>query len=99
VNASREPVVLPEGDIEVQMTGKVAKFVVADVERDYDFDLDPELYVEYEGKPAIIAQAVAPAPKPGEITSNPSQYYGRTLAVVKLKTSSVLMHLRWMRIS
>jgi len=61
------------------MTGKVAKFVVADVERDYDFDLDPELYVEYEGKPAIIAQAVAPAPKPGEITQ--TQYYGRTLAV------------------
>jgi hypothetical protein len=82
VNASREPVVLPEDDIEVQVTGKVAKFVLADVERDYDFlDLDPELYVEYEGKPAIIAQAVAPAPKPGEITANPSQYYGRTLAV------------------
>jgi len=63
------------------MTGKVAKFVVADVERLRLLDLDPELYVEYEGKPAIIAQAVAPAPKPGEITSNPSQYYGRTLAV------------------
>ena len=82
VNASGQPVVLPEDDVEVQVTGKVAKFVVADVERDYDFlDLDPELYVEYEGKPAIIAQSIAPAPEPGEITENPKQYYGRTLAV------------------
>lgn len=82
VNASGQPVVLPEDDIEVQVTGKVAKFVVADIERDYDFlDLDPELYVEYEGKPAIIAQSIAPAPEPGEITENPKQYYGRTLAV------------------
>ena len=82
VNASGQPVVLPEDDIEVQVTGKVAKFVVADIEKDYDFlDLDPELYVEYEGKPAIIAQSIAPAPEPGEITENPNKYYGRTLAV------------------
>ncbi len=82
VNASGQPMVLPGDDIEVQVTGKVAKFVVADIERDYDFlDLDPELYVEYEGKPAIIAQSIAPAPEPGEITENPNKYYGRTLAV------------------
>ncbi|NHC35982.1 hypothetical protein [Scytonema millei] len=41
----------------------------------------PPNYVDYEGKPAIIAQSIAPAPEPGEITSNPKQYYGRTLAV------------------
>lgn len=82
VNASGQPVVLPTDDTEVQVTGEVRKFVIADVNRDYDFlDLEPNLYVEYEGKTAIIAQSVAPAPEPGEITSNPSQYYNRTLAV------------------
>lgn len=82
VNASGKPLVLPtDDDTEVQMTGKVTKFVVADLNREYDLDLEPELYVEYEGKPAIIAQAIALAPEPGEITEDPSQYYGRTLAV------------------
>lgn len=82
VNASGQPLALPTDDTEVQVTGEVRQFVVADVNRDYDFlDLEPNLYVEYEGKPAIIAQSIAPAPEPGEITSNPKQYYGRTLAV------------------
>jgi len=82
VNASGQPLVLPTDDTEVQATGQVRKFVLADIERDYDFlDLEPNLYVDYEGKPAIIAQSIAPAPKPGEITENPQQYYGRTLAV------------------
>lgn len=81
VNASGAPIVLPEGDTEVQVTGKVAKFVVADVEREFDLDLQPEVYVEYEGKPALIAQSIALAPEPGEITKNPSQYYGKTIAV------------------
>lgn len=82
VNASGKPLVLPtDDDTEVQVTGEVTKFVVADLNREYDLDLEPELYVEYEGKPAIIAQAIALAPEPGEITEDPSQYYGRTLAV------------------
>lgn len=82
VNASGQPLVLPTDDTEVQVTGQVRKFVLAEIERDYDFlDLEPDLYVEYEGKPAIIAQSIAPAPKPGEITENPKQYYGRRLAV------------------
>jgi uncharacterized protein YdeI (BOF family) len=82
VNASGQPLVLPTDDTEVQVTGQVRKFVLADINREYDFlDLEPNLYVDYEGKPAIIAQSIAPAPKPGEITKNPKQYYGRTLAV------------------
>ncbi|MDZ4870928.1 MAG: hypothetical protein CLLPBCKN_000316 [Chroococcidiopsis cubana SAG 39.79] len=82
VNALGQPLALPTDNTEVQVTGEVRQFVVADVNRDYDFlDLEPNLYVDYEGKPAIIAQSIAPAPEPGEITSNPKQYYGRTLAV------------------
>ncbi len=72
VNASGQPLVLPaDDDTEVQVTGQVRRFVLADVNREYNFlNLEPNLYVDYEGKPAIIAQSIAPAPEPGEITSN-----------------------------
>jgi hypothetical protein len=82
VNASGQPFTLPEdNDTEVQVTGEVRNLVVADLNREYDLDLDPDLYVDYDNRPAIIAQSLAPAPEPGEISANPSQYYGRTLAV------------------
>jgi hypothetical protein len=80
INASGESTVLPD-NTELQITGKVAKFVRADIEREYNLNLEPNLYTEYEGQPAIIAQSIALAPKPGEISTNPSQYYGRVLAV------------------
>jgi hypothetical protein len=82
VNASGKPFVLPaDSQTPVQVTGPVRKFVLADIEREYNLDLDPQLYVEYTDKPAIIAQSLAQAPKPGEITTDPKQYYGKTLAV------------------
>ncbi|MBD0264839.1 MAG: hypothetical protein ICV78_19580 [Tolypothrix sp. Co-bin9] len=82
VNASGKPFVLPtDPNTPIQVTGPVSKFVVADIERQYKLNLDPNLYREYESKPAIIAQSIALAPKPGEITTNPSLYYGKTLAV------------------
>lgn len=80
VNASGETATLPE-DTDLQITGEVAKFVAADVEKEYNLKLDPQVYVDYESKPAIIAQSIAQAPKPGEITRNPSQYYNQVLAV------------------
>lgn len=81
VNASGQPLVLPEDDADVQITGTVARFVVADIEKEYGLDLEPNLYVDFEGKPAIIAQAVALAPEPGEITTNPKRYYNKVIAV------------------
>ena len=82
VNATGQPFVLPtDSGTPIQVTGQVRKFVVADVNRDYNLGLDPNLYVQYRDRPAIIAQSMALAPKPGEITTNPSQYYGKTLAV------------------
>ncbi|MGG6265539.1 hypothetical protein ACQ4M3_05985 [Leptolyngbya sp. AN03gr2] len=82
VNASGTPFVLPENqDVEVQVTGQVRQFVLADVNRDYSLNLAPDLYREFENRPAIIAQSVALAPKPGQISKNPAQYYGRTIAV------------------
>lgn len=82
VNASGETFELPtEDDTEVQVTGEVTEFVLADIESAYDLDLDPDLYVDYTDRPAIIAQSLALAPEPGEIAADPTQYYGQTLAV------------------
>jgi hypothetical protein len=82
VNSSGEPFTFPEDDgTEVQVTGEVLNLVVADLNREYDLDLEPDLYADYENRPAIIAQSIAPAPQPGEIAENPQPYYGRTLAV------------------
>jgi len=82
VNATGETFALPEGDQpQVQVTGEVQRFVLADINREYDLDLRPDLYTEYENRPAIIAQSLALAPEAGEITDNPDQYYGQTIAV------------------
>lgn len=81
VNASGEPFDLPQDDTEVQATGEVAQFIIADIESNYDLDLDPDLYAEYNDRPAIIAESLAVAPEPGEIAENPAQYYGQILAV------------------
>ena len=81
VNATGEVFELPEDDTEVQITGKVTKFVQANIESVYDLDLDSDLYVDYTDKPAIIAESLALAPEPGEVAEDPTQYYGETLAV------------------
>lgn len=82
INASGASVTLPEDDdVEVQVTGEVRNLVVSEIDRDFNLTLDPAVYREYETKPAIIAQSIALAPKPGEITQNPEQYYSKTLAV------------------
>ncbi len=80
INASGAPTVLPD-DIKLQVTGKVQKFVVADVEREFKLNLEPEVEVEYKDKPVIIAQSIALAPEPGEVTKNPSAFYNKTIAV------------------
>ncbi|MBD2728356.1 hypothetical protein H6G96_19065 [Nostoc sp. FACHB-892] len=82
VNASGKTFVLPtDPNTPIQATGPVRKFVIADINRDYNLGLDVNLYKEYETQPAIIAQSLALAPKPGELTTNPKLYYGKTLAV------------------
>jgi hypothetical protein len=42
----------------VLVTGPVRKFITAEIERDFDFDLQPELEVEYEGRAVVIAQSI-----------------------------------------
>lgn len=82
-NASGTPFLLPEGEIteRVQVTGEVRQLVIADFERDYGLDLDPNLYVDYEDRPAIVAESIAFAPDPEEVSENPEAYYGQVIAV------------------
>ena len=82
VNASGEPFVVPDvGSSEVQVTGKVETFDMMPVAESYGLTLDPELYEAYETKPVIIAESVALAPDPGEITANPEVFYNQRIAV------------------
>lgn len=81
INASGEPLLLPEDGVEVQVTGEVRNFLISEVDQEFDLTLDPNLYEEYEDQAVIIAQSIALAPEPGEISENPEQYYGETLAV------------------
>ena len=48
INTSEK--VIPEGvdELPLQVTGELGTLVLADVEREYGLDLDPELYVDYE---------------------------------------------------
>ncbi|MEB3360064.1 MAG: hypothetical protein VKK04_25285 [Synechococcales bacterium] len=82
-NASGEPFLLPEDEPtdEVQVTGEVRELVFAEFEEEFGIDLEDDLYVEYEDRPAIVAQSIAFAPDPEEISEDPEAYYGRTIAV------------------
>lgn len=80
VNASGQPFVAPN-DMQIQATGEVRQFILADFEREYGWDLDPTLYAEYENRPAIVAQSLALAPDPAEIQANPRRFYGQQIAV------------------
>ena len=82
INVSGE--MLPEmldDDMELQVTGEVGEFVYADVDSLYDFDLDPDLYVDYENKPVIFASSLALSPSIEEISENPSNFYSREVAL------------------
>ncbi|MEM7714500.1 MAG: hypothetical protein AAF349_13160 [Cyanobacteria bacterium P01_A01_bin.68] len=82
INASGEPFTLPaDDDIDIQVTGIVRNLVLADIESEYNLKLDKQYYIDYENKPAIIAQSIALSPDPGDITKNPEKYYNKRLAV------------------
>ncbi|ACK69756.1 conserved hypothetical protein [Gloeothece citriformis PCC 7424] len=83
INASGDAFFLPGDDPtdEVQVTGEVRQFVRADIERDYNLILDPNIYVEYEDRPVIIAESIALAPDPEEVSENPQAFYNQEIAV------------------
>lgn len=49
---------LAAGDL-VQVSGPVRRLVVADIEREIGFDLEPALEKEFEGKPVVVVRAKA----------------------------------------
>jgi len=80
VNTSGEPFMLPEeDDVEVQVIGEVRQFKMVEFEE--EFDLDFQFDTDYEQEPAIVAESLALAPDPGEITEEPSRFYNQTVAV------------------
>lgn len=81
INASGQPFVFPETGTDIQVTGEVRNFVFADIEREYSLGLEANAYADYENQPALLAQSIALAPNPGELTRDPQQYYGRPIAV------------------
>lgn len=82
LNGTGKTFTLPtDKDIEIQVTGEVQKVVISEIRRDFNLELDPKTYQEYKNKPAIIAQSFAIAPKPGDITAEPSRFYNQPLAV------------------
>ena len=80
VNATGDTQPLPE-DVELQITGEVKKFAATDFNNEYKLKLNDKDYTKFEGKAAIVAQSIALAPKPGQITSNPDEYYDKVIAV------------------
>ncbi|MGF1523261.1 MAG: hypothetical protein ACFBSF_13175 [Leptolyngbyaceae cyanobacterium] len=77
-----EPIALLDGDeSDLQVIGIVQQLVLVDLEKDYGIKLDPDLYAEYENRPAIVAQTVVLTPGPGELTRDPEKYYNQRIAV------------------
>lgn len=60
---TRSPVRLsgraPQDDDRVVVTGTVRNFVVADLERELNWDLTPELEVDWRNKPALVAESIS----------------------------------------
>lgn len=84
INATGTPFLVPDGNQftkNLQVTGEVRRLATADLQEEYGLNLDPEVYQEYEDSPVVIAQSIAFAPEPDEITENPESYYGQTIAV------------------
>ena len=75
---------MPEGDLELQVTGEVGTFLTADIDSYnslYDFDLDPDVYVDYDNKPVIFAESVALAPSIEQISETPDEFYSKEVAL------------------
>ena len=81
INVSEQIVPEDSEDLRLQITGEVGSLVLADVERDYGLDLDPELYVEYENKPVIFATYMVEAPELETVSEDPELYYDREIVL------------------
>lgn len=78
VDATGSPIIK---DTLVQVTGTVREFVISEIEREFNLNLDQKFEVEFQDKPVIIATAVSLRPLPDEIADEPSLFMGKTVTV------------------
>ncbi|MDJ0569961.1 MAG: hypothetical protein QNJ53_13075 [Pleurocapsa sp. MO_192.B19] len=81
INVSEQVVPEEAEDLKLQVTGELGTLVLADIERDYGLDLDPELYADYETKPVILATYMVLAPDLESVSEDPEGYYDREIAL------------------
>ena len=81
INVSEQVVPEDTQDLPLQITGELNTLVLADVERDYGLELDPDLYVDYETKPVILATSMVLSPDLEEVSEDPEGYYDLEIAV------------------
>jgi hypothetical protein len=82
INASGVRFNLPsDRNTEIQITGQVREFSIADINRDYNLNLQEQQYSGYVNKPVIVAQYIALAPQPSQVAQAPERYYGKTVAI------------------
>ncbi|MGG6241695.1 hypothetical protein ACQ4N7_23975 [Nodosilinea sp. AN01ver1] len=71
----------PEEDIPVQVTGQLEVFDAASIDQYGVQDLDPALYEEYDQQPVIVADSIALAPRPQDLSEAPDEYFDETIAI------------------
>ena len=82
IDMSNSGIELIEGaGTEVQVTGELTQFSLEELEPGMGVDLEPELFADYEGQPVILARSLALSPDPGDVTSNPEDFYGRRIVI------------------
>ncbi|MBD1910975.1 hypothetical protein [Leptolyngbya sp. FACHB-16] len=84
INATGTPFLVPDGNQftkNLQVIGQVRRLATADLQKEYGLNLDPQTYQQYEDSSVVIAQSIAFAPEPEEISKNPESYYGQTISV------------------
>lgn len=82
-NASGLPFTLPPEHVAeaVLVTGEVHPFTIAEFERHYGIELDPDRYADHESLPVIVAQSIVVAPDPSEVTENSELFDNQVIAV------------------
>ncbi|MEO0457356.1 MAG: hypothetical protein AAF152_12365 [Cyanobacteria bacterium P01_A01_bin.114] len=82
INATGTDYSVPEDEeTGLWVIGTVETFEYEIIADRYELDLDLELYADYEGKPAVIADYIALAPSPETISENPEAFYGQRVVV------------------
>lgn len=82
INSTGAPFGIPDADdIQVQVTGEVRQFRRTEIMSEFGFNLDPELYSEYEDRPAIIAESMALSPTADQVSDNPNYFFNRPIAM------------------